>query len=135
MRVWSFYHLYLTYLTFIELRTGNGRESILVDDCSTLRRHMASLHKVGSLFRVVPTLTHSHRSRTDIESGASRQASFPCCQRIPRNVVPPRLNAADSDKLESTTTSGLPNQAISHHHTRMTFSKKPQSSGWLKRIK
>ena len=43
-----FFYIYINDYLFTD-RNGFGcttRESILVDDCTTLRRHMASLHKV-----------------------------------------------------------------------------------------
>jgi len=54
VRFFFFFYIYINDYLFTD-RNGYGcttRESILVYDCTTLRRHMASLHKVWLCFSI-----------------------------------------------------------------------------------
>ena len=76
---------YLSYLTFYSGRSGDGgcskTDHALVNEHSTLWRHLALLHEVHNKFFTLAKLNHSI-SRVYINTGASLQVSYQCFQMM-----------------------------------------------------
>jgi hypothetical protein len=98
-------------LSFVDIssfcRSGDGgcskADRVLVDEHSTLRRHLASLHKVRNKILMLAKLNFE-TSRVYTNAGASLPASYQCSQMMQKQDVKKSLREPWS-KHKSTTIS------------------------------